>query len=125
MQLSIITPEKILFSAEAAMVGIPGIEGDFGVLPGHAAFISSLRPGVITIETSEGKKHVLAVAGGIAEIVPERCTILAGTAVECDDRNALEIQAKLDEARITVEESEKDPARSEADKKQTLNNAIK
>ncbi len=80
MQLHIITPEKTLFSAEAAMVVVPGTEGDFGVLPGHAPFISSLKPGVITIDTEGGKQQKIAVMGGFAEVVPERCTVLAETA---------------------------------------------
>ncbi len=61
------------------MVVVPGTEGDFGVLPGHAPLISSIRPGVITIDTADGKQRKIAVTGGIAEVVPERCTVLAGS----------------------------------------------
>lgn len=77
MQLSIITPEKTLFAAEAAMVTIPGSEGVFGVLPKHAPFISSLKPGVITIDTVDGKQQTIEVTGGFAEVVPERVVVLA------------------------------------------------
>ena len=76
MQLSIITPEKTLFSAEADMVTIPGSEGEFGVLPKHAPFISALRPGTITIEAG-GKQQKIEVSGGFAEVTPERVTVLA------------------------------------------------
>jgi len=77
MHLSIITPEKTLFSAEARMVTIPGTEGEFGVLPRHAPFISSLRPGAITIDTTDGKQQTIEITGGFAEVTPERCTVLA------------------------------------------------
>ncbi len=80
MLLNIITPEKTLFSAEASMVTIPGTEGEFGVLPRHAPFISSLKPGTITIDTADGKQQKIEVTGGFAEVVPERCTILAEVA---------------------------------------------
>ena len=79
LQVSVITPEKTLFSGEASMVVAPGVEGDFGVLPGHAPFISALREGSITIDTAAGQKS-FDIPGGFAEVVPERCTLLIHTA---------------------------------------------
>jgi F-type H+-transporting ATPase subunit epsilon len=76
MQLQLITPEKIVLDGEVAYVGIPGTEGDFGVMPGHEPFVSTLRAGTITIEMASGDKQEFVVSGGIAEIVPERCTLL-------------------------------------------------
>jgi F-type H+-transporting ATPase subunit epsilon len=77
MQLQIITPEKTLFSAEAEMVTAPGTEGEFGVLPGHAPFISSLKPGTITVDIAGGQQRTFEVSGGFAEVGPEGVTILA------------------------------------------------
>jgi F-type H+-transporting ATPase subunit epsilon len=77
MHVSVITPEKTLFSGEATMVIAPGEEGDFGVLPKHAPFISSLKAGTITIDTADGKQQKIEVTGGFAEVVPERVTVLA------------------------------------------------
>ena len=79
LQVQVITPEKTLFSGQASMVVAPGIEGDFGVLPGHAPFISGLREGTITIDTG-GEQKSFEVTGGFAEVVPERCTLLISTA---------------------------------------------
>src|SRR5256885_1351965 len=76
MHLQIITPEKILFSADVEMVTIPGTEGEFGVLQGHAPFVSTLRPGIISIDAGSEKRK-MAVVSGIAEVTPEQCTILA------------------------------------------------
>lgn len=76
MHLQLITPEKILFEGEAAYVQIPGADGEFGVLPGHAPVISTLREGVIAIELSDGEKKEFPVTSGVAEVTPERCTLL-------------------------------------------------
>jgi F-type H+-transporting ATPase subunit epsilon len=76
MHLSIITPEKTLFSGDADMVTIPGSEGVFGVLPKHAPFISSLKAGTVIIETG-GKQQQIEITGGFAEVTPEHVTVLA------------------------------------------------
>jgi F-type H+-transporting ATPase subunit epsilon len=80
MEVQLITPEKMLFSGEATMVVAPGTEGDFGVLTGHAPFISTLRPGEITIDLADGSQRKVPVAGGIAEVTPERCLLLIESA---------------------------------------------
>ena len=77
MELKIITPESTLFAGTADQVQVPGTLGDFGVLPGHAPFISTIRPGVVTID-AEGKQSKFGVIGGFAEVTPERCTLLLG-----------------------------------------------
>lgn len=79
LQVSIITPEKTLFSGNASLVVAPGVEGEFGVLPGHAPFISALRAGIITVDADAGQK-TFEITGGFAEVVPERCTLLINVA---------------------------------------------
>ncbi len=76
MQLQIITPEKVLFSGSIAMVTAPGTEGEFGVLPGHAPFISTLKNGEIVVNPENGGEQRIAIASGVAEVTPERCTLL-------------------------------------------------
>lgn len=75
VQVDLVTPEKLYASVEATLVEVPGEAGDFGVLPGHAPMISSIRPGVVTLH-AKGDTRFL-VMGGMAEVTPERCTILA------------------------------------------------
>lgn len=123
MQLSIITPEKTLYSADADMVVIPGVEGDFGVLPGHAPFISALRPGIVTID-SEGRQHKIGVAVGFAEVTPERCTVLAEMAVDCEGLSPSDIQLRQDEARAAVAKAETDAERAAAQKKLAFAEAL-
>jgi F-type H+-transporting ATPase subunit epsilon len=117
MQLDIITPEKILFSASISMVGIPGMLGDFGVLPGHAPFISTIRPGVITIDSEDGGTRKLAVMSGIAEVVPEHCIILAENVVDCAELTASYVEEKALQAEDDVEAASSESARKLAETK--------
>lgn len=84
MKLQLITPEKTSFEGDIAGVQIPGAMGDFGVLPGHAPFVSTVREGVVTIELSGGGTRQVNVTGGIAEVTPERCIVLADSAADLD-----------------------------------------
>jgi F-type H+-transporting ATPase subunit epsilon len=83
LQFELVSPEKKLASAQVAMVVVPGTEGDFGVLPGHAPMMSTIRPGVIEIYASEGTMPSARyrIEGGFAEVTPEGLTILAEQAV--------------------------------------------
>lgn len=79
MLFELATPTRMLVSAEADEVVAPGAEGYFGVLPGHAAFLTTLAPGVVTYRSGQNEQHV-AVAGGFAEVRAERVIILAENA---------------------------------------------
>lgn len=78
------------------MVVVPGTEGNFGVLPGHALFISSVRPGVIAVYRGEQVSERIFVSGGFAEVTPERCTVLADEAAPLSslDRGRIEENLK-------------------------------
>ena len=73
----LISPEKSIFSSEVDMVVVPGIEGDFGVLPEHCPLISELRPGEIEIFKDSKKEQTFFIGGGFAEARREGCTVLA------------------------------------------------
>ena len=73
----LVSPEKLLLSEDVEMVVVPGAEGDFGVLIGHAPLISALRPGVIDTYIGTKVDKRIFVAGGFAEVTGKRCTILA------------------------------------------------
>jgi len=97
VQFDLVTPERLLLSEMVEMVVIPGTEGNFGVLPGHAPLISSIRPG--TIDVYEGQKVTrrIFVVSGIAEVTPELCTVLADEALPPDeiDRGAIETELQV------------------------------
>lgn len=77
MHMEIITPEKILWQGEVKMVTAPGYLGEFGVLPEHAPFITSLEVGPMRFLTVEGSEQWAAVHGGYFEVLDDRITVLA------------------------------------------------
>ncbi|WP_010299072.1 ATP synthase F1 subunit epsilon [Candidatus Odyssella thessalonicensis] len=77
LSLSIITPEQTLYTGDVSMVVIPGAEGDFGVLPKHAPFISTLRAGEIKVYRNDTVSDVFRITGGFAEVVNDKCQIVA------------------------------------------------
>jgi F-type H+-transporting ATPase subunit epsilon len=98
----LVSPEKLLLSEDVEMVVVPGGEGNFGVLPGHALFISTVRPGVIDVYEGNKISEQIFVSGGFAEVTPERCTVLADEAVPLSslDRGQVEESLKTAEAEI-------------------------
>lgn len=95
VQFELVTPEQLLVSRDADMVVVPGTEGNFGVLPGHAPLISTIRPGTIDVYEGTTIAERIFVAGGIAEVTPERCTVLADEAMPTDWLNRAELEAEL------------------------------
>jgi len=83
---NLVSPEKLLFSGDVDQVDVPGAEGDFGVLPGHAPLVATLRPGILTMYREGGVLRV-AVNGGFAEVGPTGLTVLADVAVPVEDIN--------------------------------------
>lgn len=77
----LVMPERELLATEADMVVVPGSEGDFGVLPGHAPLISTVRPGVLEVFQGNKVEQRFLLVGGFAEVTPERCTVLADEAL--------------------------------------------
>jgi F-type H+-transporting ATPase subunit epsilon len=94
VQFELVTPEQLLVSRDVDMVVVPGTEGNFGVLPGHAPLISTIRPGTIDIYEGNTIAERIFVASGLAEVTPERCTVLADEAMppEALDRAELEVE---------------------------------
>ena len=90
------------------MVVVPGTEGNFGVLPGHAPLISSIRPGTIDVYEGQTVTRRIFVVSGIAEVTPERCTVLADEALPPDELDRGTIEAELQ----TVAGQSSKPARA-------------
>jgi F-type H+-transporting ATPase subunit epsilon len=109
----LVSPQNIAFSGEVDQVDVPGSEGDFGVLAGHAPLISLIRPGVMTV-TAAGEQTRYVVLGGFAEVGPDGLTVLAdvATTLEQVDRAALQAQISAMEQDIKqlVQGSELDRA---------------
>ena len=81
----LVSPEKLVFSGEVDQVDIPGTEGDFGVLAGHAPIVSALRPGIMTVYV-HGQQQRMIVLGGFAEVSADgKLTVLADLADSVED----------------------------------------
>src|SRR5262244_2251635 len=80
----LVSPENLLFSGDVEQVDVPGAEGDFGVLAGHAPFVTTVRPGILTVYREGGALRIV-VNGGFAEVNPEGLTVLADMAVPIED----------------------------------------
>src|SRR5437879_11933695 len=75
----LVSPEKLAFSGDVDQVDVPGVEGDFGVLAGHAPVVAAIRPGILTV-TSGGTHQKIIVLGGLAEVSDNGLTVLADVA---------------------------------------------
>ena len=76
LQFDLVSPERLVISERVDSVTIPGVEGDFGVLPNHSPVMAIIREGELIVE-SEGVQRSLALAGGFADVTPEGVTVLA------------------------------------------------
>jgi F-type H+-transporting ATPase subunit epsilon len=81
LHFSLVAPERQLFSADVDQVDAPGVEGDFGVLNGHAPFMTALKAGAVTVYDGSTTR-VFNIEGGFADVTPAGLTILAEHAVE-------------------------------------------
>lgn len=96
LHFDLVSPEKLLYSAAADMVVVPGTEGDFGVLAGHAPLISIVRTGIIDVKGSEdGQDLRIFVRGGLAEVTPAGLTVLAEEAMPFEDLKAADLDARI------------------------------
>ncbi len=115
VQFELVSPERLLLSREVDMVVVPGAEGDFGVLPRHSLLISTVRPGVIEVYEDGAVKDRIFVAGGFAEVTPERCTVLADEALAVDKIDRAEVEAQLEDLREDISDASGE-ARAAAEK---------
>jgi F-type H+-transporting ATPase subunit epsilon len=95
VNLEIVSPERLLLSRPVDMVVIPASEGDMGVLEGHSPAIVILRGGVIALYEGEQITDQMYVAGGFAEVTPERCTVLANEVLSPADLSREEGERRL------------------------------
>ena len=96
LKLNIVTPDQS-FAYEVDEVSLPGTEGDFGVLPGHTPFFSSLRTGPMWYRQG-GDKHALVVSVGFAEVLPDRVSVVAQVAEREEDLDQARAEAGMTRA---------------------------
>jgi F-type H+-transporting ATPase subunit epsilon len=109
----LMSPVRLVFSGEVEQVDVPGMEGDFGVLSGHAPFVSTLRPGILTIKEAGGAKR-LYVRDGFAEVNAQGLTVLAERAVPVEELDANDLAKEIAAAEKHLAEAKEGPARDKA-----------
>jgi len=101
----LVSPEKLTFSGEVDQVDIPGLEGDFGVLAGHAPVVAAVRPGILTVITG-GSRQKIIVLGGLAEMSESGLTVLANVATTIEELDRAKFAATIDEMQQKLAEKE-------------------
>jgi F-type H+-transporting ATPase subunit epsilon len=105
LHFELVSPQKLVFSGEVDQVDVPGAEGDFGVLPGHAPLVTTLRPGILTVITG-GNAQKIVVLGGFAEVSAEGLTVLADVAEAVEDIDRASITAQISEMESRAQKME-------------------
>jgi F-type H+-transporting ATPase subunit epsilon len=101
----LVSTEKLAFSGEVDQVDIPGVEGDFGVLAGHAPVVAAMRPGILTV-IAGGSRQKIIVLGGIAEVSAKGLTVLADVATSLDELDRAEFADTIADMQNKLSEKE-------------------
>jgi F-type H+-transporting ATPase subunit epsilon len=122
----LVSPEKLALSGQVDQVDVPGVEGDFGVLAGHAPVVAAIRPGILVV-TAGGTRQKIIVTGGIAEVSDKGLTVLAdvATSLEDLDRQAFADQISHMETKLAEKDgSELDRAIERLDHFKSIQNQL-
>jgi len=122
----LVSPEKLAFAGEVDQVDVPGLEGDFGVLAGHAPVVAALRPGILTIITGGAREKVILL-GGLAEVSEKGLTVLADVATsmqELDRPQFAETISEMEEKLSEKEGSELDRALERLDQFKSIQHEL-
>lgn len=107
LTFELVSPERLLTSVEADAVTIPGVEGDFTAMPGHAPFLTTLRPGYLNVQGSAGESRWF-VTGGFAEVSNDVVSVLADRGIEAEKLDATYLDERIAEAEKALEEAPED-----------------
>jgi len=105
MTIDIVTPLGRIFEGEIKEATFPGIEGEFGVLEGHAPLITNLQPGVITIKKPDGKEEMIAINWGYVEVTPNHINVLVDGAVPIAGTTESEIAKSIEKAKQLLKDA--------------------
>jgi F-type H+-transporting ATPase subunit epsilon len=106
IRLEIVTGERVIYSDEVDSIVAPGVDGELGILPRHAALMTMLQPGELRVRKGE-QEDLMAVSGGFMEVLPDRVMILADTAERADEIDEARAEAARQRAQETLAEAQK------------------
>ena len=112
----LVTPARLLVSEDVDMVVVPGGDGDFGVLPGHAPLLSTVRPGTVEVHNDGKVTAQFFVEGGFAEVTPERCTVLAETAAPVSELTRVAANERIASAQAALDKADGEAACRDAER---------
>ena len=101
----LVSPDRLAFSGEVDQVDVPGLEGDFGVLAGHAPVVAAIRPGILTIITGTTRQKII-VLGGLAEVSAKGLTVLADVATSLEELDRAQFAEEINEMQAKISEQE-------------------
>ncbi|ALK07870.1 F0F1 ATP synthase subunit epsilon [Blastochloris viridis] len=113
----LVSPERLVFSGQVEQVVVPGSDGEFGVLAGHAPVMSTLKPGLLTIFAAGTEPRYLFVRGGFAEARPDGLTVLATVAMPLEELDAARLAQEIQDAEEDVADATDDAKRQAAQEK--------
>jgi F-type H+-transporting ATPase subunit epsilon len=114
ISFDLVSPERLILSESAEMITVPGREGDFGVLAGHAPLLSSLRPGVIDIKGGDQGDTRFFLLSGFAEVSPQKLTILAEDVRPMSEVDAAQLDQCIKNAEEDILHAKSEPERAQA-----------
>lgn len=127
-KFELVSPERLLVSAEVEAVMAPASEGDMTVMANHAPVMTAVRPGVVTVKTAAGKDERYVVFGGFADITPTAFTLLAEQATPVADIDRSALAKRIQDAREDFADARDDAAKTKAgellDQLTTLEKAV-
>lgn len=110
-KFELVSPAKVLMSQDIEQAQIPGSDGEFTVMAGHAPVISTLLPGVVRVTMPDGIKNIY-VKGGFVEVTPTSLTVLAESAFIVDEVDPRQLDKELDAAQADLKGADSDAARA-------------
>jgi F-type H+-transporting ATPase subunit epsilon len=122
LHFDLVSPERLLISADVDQVDVPGSEGDFGVFSGHAPVMTTLRPGVLAIQTAGKSAERFFVRGGFAEVTLQGLTVLAEEAMPLAEMDAATLDQRIKNAEEDMTDAKDAAVR---DRAQTTLNQLK
>ena len=114
-KFELVSPERLLVSAQVESVVIPGAEGEMTVMANHAPVMTTVKAGVVSLRTAAGADERYVVFGGFADILPSGCTLLAESAVAVKDIDRSDLPPRIKEPKEDLADARDDDSRTKAE----------
>ena len=99
----LVSPERLLLSERVSEVVIPATDGEMTVMANHAPTMTTIKPGVVSVKSVDGKVTRYVVFGGFADILPSGCTLLAEAAVPVGELGKSDIERRINQAKSEID----------------------